>query len=656
VIAPPLPAALAPPAPFPLIVAQTMTQEPVAPGVRRATYRLMTSGGPLVVKVIAVDPREPTVRLDAVLASDRLISAGETLSSMARRTGAVAGVNGDYFDIGGTNQPLGIVVRAGELVRTPSKRVALDVRRNETIHFESFSFAGSVRFGAANLPLTAVNEWPPQGGASFVTPAYGTLQDAPGVTLATLAPLEVASPAPSGTYRVTAVGDARATTVRGPMLGFGPAAQALAPPPLVGDTVAIDASTQPPLDDVVTAVGGGPLLVANGVPVDDSNAPAPEERNRRLPVSGAACAQNGELYLLVVDGRAPAQSIGVTRPEFGALLLGFGASDGMAFDSGGSAELVGRVLGEAAASVLNAPSDGAERSVADGLFVYSDAPSGPPQMLVVRPSPIVALPGTDVPVHLSIVDASGHALGETHLAHGDVLHVGAASGEVVVRASNLSASVPLTAIARLPKLVIDPDRPNPDPGGTVAMHAQGFDQNGTPVELGEAVRWSADRGSFVRGGLYRASARDAVVTANAGGASAKVTVRVGRHDVALPYFAPELRLTYDFTSGKRLAYAQGSFPLPGEPLSFSVEIDGDGSGVGVRAAFVNRFGERRALTLAKRVDWEGWQVRTITLPPDLNPPVVLVSLYAVDGLGGAPARGSGALVFRRPSVVLAGTS
>ena len=122
-----LPPTLAPPAPFPLIVEQASLPEFVAPGVQRADYRLMTSDGPLVVHVVAVDVHDPTVRLGSVVARDRLISNGETVESMALRSGAVAGINADYFDIGNTNQPLNVVVRDGVLVRTPSKRAALEV-------------------------------------------------------------------------------------------------------------------------------------------------------------------------------------------------------------------------------------------------------------------------------------------------------------------------------------------------------------------------------------------------------------------------------------------------------------------------------------------------------------------------------------------------
>src|ERR1700736_4833725 len=113
-----VPQHVTPAAPFPPLVAQDVEIEPVAPGVARSTYRLLTAAGPLVGSVVTVDMREPTVRLSSVLANDRIVSRDETTSSMARRTGAVAGINGDYFDINGTGAPVGVVVRNGTLLRT----------------------------------------------------------------------------------------------------------------------------------------------------------------------------------------------------------------------------------------------------------------------------------------------------------------------------------------------------------------------------------------------------------------------------------------------------------------------------------------------------------------------------------------------------------
>jgi len=681
---PALPAGLTPPAPFPLVLAQSRTAEFVAPGVRRATYRLQTANGPLVVYVVAVDPREPSVRFGTVVAGDRMISAGETVSSMARRTNAVAGVNADYFDIGNTNQPLNAVVKDGALLRTPSKRVVIDVRADRSIRFENLSFSGAVAYGAASVPLTAVNEWPPQGGASFLTTDYGVMRPSGGVSLAELVPADLVhvATAIAGTYRVVSVSSASTLqTVQGPLLAFGPAALAVAPLPNVGDSLTVSAATVPPLDGMLAAAGGGPLLLSHGMPVDDPNAPAPEETDVRFPVSGAGLNLDGTLLLVAVDGRVPALSVGLTRPEFAALFAGLGASDAMAFDSGGSATLVARVLGEPDPSVLNSPSDGEERPVADGFFVYSDAPQGPPAQLVVRPSPLVALPHVSVPLSLALVDAAGHALGPAHLPHGDAIVTGSVSETRVLRSGQVTAAVGIEIVPRIARLEIVPNLRDPDPGATVAFNALGLDARGRLVQLGDAVHWSADCGTFSAHGAYRVADRNARVVARAPGAQATFDLPVGRHRAVLSVFdalhapawrfssaprgapgslalapdAPQLELGYDFSNGERAAFADTDVVLPGTPQSFSVEIRGDHSGVGVRAAFVNRFGERRALTLAKAVDWDGWQARTVDLPDDLNPPVHLASLYVVDSLANAETRAAGKLAFRNAVAIVAGT-
>ena len=673
-------ATLAPPPPFPLVITSTLHAGFVGPGVRRADYRLTTSSGPLVIHVVAVDPSEPTVRFGVVLAADRLISAGEATSSMAMRTGAVAGVNADYYDIGQTNQPLGIVVQNAALVRTPSKRIALEVLRDKTVRFTTFRFSGTVTYGSASVPLSTVDEWPPQGGASFLTPAYGTLKPIPGVRVATLAPLGVGS-AIEGTYRVDAVGELNSPTpVHGPLLAFGPAALGLAPPPAAGDSLEVHAVLDPPLGEITAAVGGGPLLMAAGVPYQDPNSPAPEERDRRFPVSGAATTADGTLLLFAVDGRQPAQSIGLTRPEFAGLMLGFGASDGMAFDSGGSATLVGRVLGDDRASVLNAPSDGSERPVADGFFVYSDAPLGQNPHLVLQPESLSALPGTLVTLRGAIVDDAGHRLRGAGVAP---LRAAAEPGPHVIAVheigGDLGATFQYKTVARLARLAIDPDDANPDAGSIMRFRARGFDASGEPVEIG-AARWSASAGTIAGDGTYLAATHDGSVSAVVGGATASVTVHVGRHArhllfplqgvffEAYPRGGPGalehlrgrdgedvLELRYDFTGQERAAYANSALVLPGTPLGFGLDVRGDGSGAALRAAFLNRFGERRALTLAQSVDWTGWRHLEVPLPSDLNPPVTLASVYVVALPGTKLPHDPGAVGFRDPIAILAGT-
>jgi Phosphodiester glycosidase len=676
----PLPASLAPPAPFPVVVASSAEREPVAPGVARATYRLVTVAGPVVVSVVMVDPREPTVRLGAVLAHDSIVSKDEPASSMARRTGAVAGINGDYFDISATGAPVGMLVRGGVLDRTPSSRVALAVGRDGGVRFDTYRFFGNAASGIVSVPITSLNEWPPGAGAALLTPAFGAAPPStPNVSLLDLQPLPTDI---SGVrrYRVAARTDGPPwPPAAGLRLAYGPAAQGFGPVPDVGDVVTVAYDTDPPLADVAAAVGGGPLLLRDGAPVDDPASPNYADRDKRIPAAAAARLPDGTLALVVVDGRRPATSIGVNRAELTALLRGLGATDAMLFDSGGSATLVARVLGDAAASVVNEPSDGTERPVADGLFVYSDAPAGPPARLVVRPAHVVALPGARVPLHARLVDASLHGLGDARgawrvepspliasIGEDDVLRAGERTGAASVRVARggVAGELGVEVGDKVARLVIGPGRANPDPHAAIGLTVEAFDARDRPVAVDGLVRWTAKGASVDARGRLVAGDRDATVGASVGGASATATIPVGRHMVPLALFddkhragwklvtAPAngpaslafdgdaLRIGYDFTSGGRAAYAVNELRL-GEPLALSCAVDGDGNGEALRATFVDRYGERDTVTLARRIDFTGTRRLSANVPAAMAPPVAIRNFYVVGTLASPPVTASG---------------
>ena len=396
-----------------------------------------------------------------------------------------------------------------------------------------------------------------------------------------------------------------------------------------------------------------------------------------------------------VDGRRPDASIGVSRPEMAALMRGLGATDGMTFDSGGSATLVARVLGDRDATVLGVPSDGAERPVSDGLFVLSDAPAGPAARLAPRPAQVVALAGASVPVHLLTTDAAGHPLGAAsppytfapspaNLALGNpegiVAGPVAGSGAIDARAAGLAATIPLTIVDHVARIAIAPDRPNPDPGGVVAFRVAAVDAAGRPVQTGGRVVWTASGGTIGPDGVFHARAADATVTADVAGTSLALRVPVGRHTEAIPLDASAwtvtvaplgsgatgvvqpgtdcsgcLALAYDFTGGGVAVAANGTTPLHGQPLAFSADIRGDGSGAGLRAAFIDATGVRFAVTLAKAVDWSGWERRTAPVPDGHPAPLRLVSLYAVSTLSPAGKHARGAVEFRAAQLLVTGS-
>src|SRR5438105_13722661 len=117
---------------------------PVASGILYSHFTVGTAAGPLNVHHLSVDLSNPTVRVGPGLAHNRLMSDDETVSSMVARSGAIAGVNADFFDIHGSGMPLNIVVRDGELLRSPTDRVALAIRKDGSIRIDRFTWTGTV--------------------------------------------------------------------------------------------------------------------------------------------------------------------------------------------------------------------------------------------------------------------------------------------------------------------------------------------------------------------------------------------------------------------------------------------------------------------------------------------------------------------------------
>jgi len=355
-----------------------MNVDTTAPGITFGQYAMTIKTTPHVVQMIEVDPHEPTVRFDTALSSDHIISKGERTSDLGIRTHAVAGANGDYFDIGRTYEPQGLLIEHGMLMHGPTDHEAVVIDRKNKATFALFHLRGSVIDRGRRYPITLYNSWPTRDVA-IITPDYGALLPAaPGVTFVALEPLK------NGTYRVTS--RTPMTSALPVTFGIG-MADTFAPLPAIGDVITLRYALDPPVPGAVAGIGSGPLILKDGEWNEDKHAPAPDERDVQWPVISIGTMPAGTYMFVAVDGRHPERSIGMTRPEFGELLKGFGTIDAMALDSGGSVTLVSRQPGNTAVTVRNVPSDfDAERYVSDALFVYSSAPLG---TIVTAPRPHV---------------------------------------------------------------------------------------------------------------------------------------------------------------------------------------------------------------------------------------------------------------------------
>jgi hypothetical protein len=115
-------------------------------------------------------------------------------------------------------------------------------------------------------------------------------------------------------------------------------------------------------------VSGHPGIVKNG----EVDAPASDLCTARHPRTAAGMSKDGRtLYLAVVDGRTTI-SVGMTCGELGNLMVELGAWSAINLDGGGSSAMWVRGPG-----VVNSPSDGVQRVVANHLGVLASGAGDP---------------------------------------------------------------------------------------------------------------------------------------------------------------------------------------------------------------------------------------------------------------------------------------
>ena len=543
------------PAGWPAVTVASETSEPLGPGVTYERWALTTAAGPIVVYVTTVSLRDPHVALGVVTHHDLIAGGDEALTSMTDRARAEAAINADYFDIGGSGAPLNVVATGGRFLHQPDRAAALVVGQDGRVTLGQVTFQATLADAAgSSLTVNAVNDWGVNDGLSLITPEFGA--DAGSDLEIVLAPNGPSS------YKVVAAvfGASHLLPLTHGQFGLvarGAEQVGRLSPFAPGDPVTLAFETTP--SSIASAVGGGPLLLRGGSAVVDATAPAPEEANVRYPVTGAGMSADGStLWLVAVDGRAPARSIGITRPMLGALLAALGASDAMAFDSGGSTEMAIRHLGDAASSVANVPSDGRERSIADALLVINTATPGPAtQALVHTDGGLSAvLAGSHLQLSAAAIDAGMQpvAVPEKSASFAsDAPSIATIDGNGL-----LSAIAPgrVDVSARIGAVMSSP-QPIDVVAGPDAIAIIGYDrvvETAAPVHLSvvatlndgrtvavdpNAVSWtSSGDGKVGADGTFTGGAAAGVanVTARVGSTSATLPLLVGEHAVMLDAF------------------------------------------------------------------------------------------------------------------------
>ena len=347
------------------------------PGVTYERRVEFTAHGPKVVHVLIAPKPGGLYALKPVLSNGTVLGR-ERVSAMQRRvstSATVAGVNGDLF-AWEQGFPSGMLMQDGVIQASPnSARSSIGIGADGTLLVDRVSLFGTWQGSGQRRAVNGVNKL--TGTVVLYTSAWGATTPAgTGTVEATLSAFPSATPGADLTGLVSQLKPGGGTPIppNGAVLvARGAQASRLATEAPVGQAVTVRLTLKPDWTGVVDALGGGPLIVREGRPVFRALEEfSTYQLSIRHPRSAVGQTADGRIVMLAVDGRQPGFSVGMTNFELALALTRFGVVTGSALDGGGSTTMAydGRVL--------NRPSDGSERPVAEALLIHYYGVHAPP--------------------------------------------------------------------------------------------------------------------------------------------------------------------------------------------------------------------------------------------------------------------------------------
>ncbi len=334
--------------------------------------------GPWRVKVIAIDPTAPST-IDVALATDELPGL-ETTSSMARRHGAIAAINGDYATSSG--RPVFAFAEDGELAQTAllwGRNFSTDVGETRSFigHPPDFSAWAHEADVNETYPVNIVNDGVPELHQMARYSAFGSWEERPIHNACNARLLPTGSPRRlPGTGGIESSHVVDKVVCRGslyPKGGSVISAQmggrysfqigAMTP----GEIVSLGWTLGWP--NVADTIGGNPTLIENGQ-IISGNVYGSGGFFGRAPRTAVASTADGKILFFVVDGRRKRYSVGMTPSEEAKYLMKFGATWALNLDGGGSTTMW------AGGKILNRPSSDYERGVSSALLLLPGADPG----------------------------------------------------------------------------------------------------------------------------------------------------------------------------------------------------------------------------------------------------------------------------------------
>ena len=329
---------------------------------------------PLSIHLLEVDLKN--IAISNALALDQILGKEKT-SSLAARYGAVAAVNGGFFKVSGNHQGdlAGFFVKDGVILSEPVYRhssFGFCLRKGKQVPvFDQIKQSSAIITSRGKaIPISGINRQRGNSETVVYTPHFGrtTLTDSSGVEFV---------------VQNETVKDIRRGAGSSLIPAQGFVISASSPVPARRILATLNIGTRVAIEHRLTSlrahqqvsvegcsyVSAGPTLVLAGEKqtdfLNESKSFGAGFSLKWHPRTAVALRGDGTLLFVVVDGRQPELSVGMTLPELADFLIQRDANTAYNLDGGGSSTMV--VDGK----IVNSPSDRSrERPVSDAILLF----------------------------------------------------------------------------------------------------------------------------------------------------------------------------------------------------------------------------------------------------------------------------------------------
>ncbi|MCY9696112.1 stalk domain-containing protein [Paenibacillus alginolyticus] len=656
--------------------------------------------------VVEVDLTNPNVKIDAMAGTKNQFTKNQSVLGMVKDTGAVAGVNGDFFNTQAEGVPEGAQITNGQVMATPAKISGLYsfaiTKSNQPI-IDIFDFQGRVTAkDGTSFELGGVNKtyyWDDNDvamiadGLFLYTNAWALTQRAvDGTHVPTEALIQndvVKEIAVDTNIKMVAPADGYI------LRGSGLAREFIVNHLKVGDKITTkydmvphDASKTYDWKNFKMLIGGSTLLVDEAKPsyftrnIGDFSGYSPRSR------TAIGYSKDMKTAYIITSDRS-AGSAGMTLPELQQFMISAGVWRGMVLDGGGSTQMVSRPLGDFDPKLVNKTENGNQRSVVNGVGVYSTAPKGDLKGLILKGQNILFMNESSTyqfkayddyynPISVEGIVPQWSS-STTNGAFKDNVFTPTLPGktQIIAKSGKGSASMDVEVVGRdqITSMKFNSGSFSLTEGGDFKLPISVTTRSGATRELPPAsATWelSGIKGTLKDGILHVDSAsgsQAAQVIARYDGYSTMVTLPIGQEKVwyDLDKFAvmttgdkypaevvsavnivpisgnKSLEISYDFTkgTGTKAAYARfngmNGAPIEGEPDFITAKVLGDGSFNWVRAEIIDADGKLNYVSFTENMSWTGWRKVTADVS-DLKFPIKIKSVYVANPANGQDER------------------